>query len=90
MVSISDQVEQAQSAGVRSRLLTVFPARDTLKASHVLTAEQYRQLAAKTRRLMVGRTAEDMILLEAFAIECEEAADDRDRTQGITGPDQTP
>ena len=60
-----------------------------MKASHVLTADELRHLAAKTRRLMVGLTTEDMSLLEAFANECEEAADERDRVQGIGDPDQS-
>jgi len=49
-----------------------------LKASPVLTAEQLRHLAAKTRRLIAGRTVADAAMMEAYAVECDDAADKAD------------
>jgi len=44
----------------------------------VLTAGQLRHLAAKTRRLIAGRTVADAAMMEAYAVECDEAADKAD------------
>jgi len=50
-----------------------------LKARHVLTAERYRNLAIKARRLTAGRTAADAEMMKAYADECDAAADEADR-----------
>ena len=44
----------------------------------MLTAEQLRHLALKTRRLIAGRTVADAAMMEAYAVECDEAADKAD------------
>ena len=49
----------------------------------MLTAEQHRQLAAKTRRLIAGRTVADAGMLEAYALECDKAADKADELAKI-------
>lgn len=40
----------------------------------MLTADQLRHLAAKTRRLIPGHTLTDAAMMEAYAVECDEAA----------------